>query len=111
MFLSHLVSDGRRTDKGSFTSLQTIPWMDVKVDYYAEPGSNWNFALEMQAACRNHQPLSTDFRKLIFTSMHRLAAVNLAKAACKRLGIAYSSSCKSFIHNAYMLERFICNWD
>ena len=27
----------------------------------------------------------------------------------KRLGIAYSiSSCKSFIHNAYMLERFIC---
>ena len=34
---------------------------------------------------------------------------NLAKAACKRLGIAYSiSSCKSFIHNAYMLERFIC---
>ena len=38
-----------------------------------------------------------------------LAAVNLTKAACKRLGIAYSiSSCKSFIHNAYMLERFIC---
>ena len=38
-----------------------------------------------------------------------LAAVNLAKAACKRLGITYSiSSCKSFIHNAYMLERFIC---
>ena len=31
------------------------------------------------------------------------------KAACKRLGITYSiSSCKSFIHNAYMLERFIC---
>ena len=41
---------------------------------------------------------------------HRcLAAINLAKAACKRLGITYSiSSCKSFIHNAYMLERFIC---
>ncbi|RHF83221.1 transposase, partial [Phocaeicola plebeius] len=33
----------------------------------------------------------------------------MAKAACKRLGITYSiSSCKSFIHNAYMLERFIC---
>ena len=31
------------------------------------------------------------------------------KEACKRLGITYSiSSCKSFIHNAYMLERFIC---
>ena len=38
-----------------------------------------------------------------------LAAINLAKAACKRIGITYSiSSCKSFIHNAYMLERFIC---
>ena len=36
-------------------------------------------------------------------------AINLAKVACKRLGITYSiSSCKSFIHNAYMLERFIC---
>ena len=34
---------------------------------------------------------------------------NLAKAACKRIGITYSiSSCKSFIHNAYMPERFIC---
>ncbi len=34
---------------------------------------------------------------------------NLAKAACKKMGIKYSiSSCKSVIHNAYMLERFIC---
>jgi hypothetical protein len=45
---------------------------------------------------------STDFRKLDFHFNASLAAVNLAKAACKRLGIAYSiSSCKSFIHNAY----------
>ncbi|MCI7359071.1 MAG: transposase, partial [Parabacteroides sp.] len=52
---------------------------------------------------------STDFRKLDFHFNASLAAVNLAKAACKRLGITYSiSSCKSFIHNAYMLERFIC---
>ena len=40
--------------------------------------------------------------------MRRLLLSILAKATCKRLGIAYSiSSCKSFIHNAYMLERFI----
>ena len=52
---------------------------------------------------------STDFRKLDFHFNASLAAINLAKAACKRLGIIYSiSSCKSFIHNAYMLERFIC---
>ena len=52
---------------------------------------------------------STDFRKLDFHFNASLAAINLVKAACKRLGIAYSiSSCKSFIHNAYMLERFIC---
>ena len=52
---------------------------------------------------------STDFRKLDFHFNASLAAINLAKVACKRLGITYSiSSCKSFIHNAYMLERFIC---
>ena len=51
---------------------------------------------------------STDFRKLDFHFNASLAAINLAKAACKRIGITYSiSSCKSFIHNAYMLERFI----
>jgi hypothetical protein len=34
---------------------------------------------------------------------------NLTKAACKDLGVPFSvSSCKSMIHNAYMLERFIC---
>ena len=37
------------------------------------------------------------------------ASINLAKAACKDLGVPFSvSSCKSMIHNAYMLERFIC---
>jgi hypothetical protein len=52
---------------------------------------------------------STDFRKLDFHFNASLAAINLAKAACKRMGINYSiSSCKSIIHNAYMLERFIC---
>ena len=37
------------------------------------------------------------------------SAINLAKVACKELGMPFSvSSCKSMIHNAYMLERFIC---
>jgi len=37
-----------------------------------------------------------------------LAAINLAKAACKRFGITFSIfTCKAAIHNAYMLERFI----
>ena len=35
---------------------------------------------------------STDFRKLDFHFNASLAAVNLAKAACKRLGITYSIS-------------------
>ena len=52
---------------------------------------------------------STDFRKLAFHFNASLTTINLAKAACKRMGIPYSiSSCKSMIHNAYMLERFIC---
>jgi len=52
---------------------------------------------------------STDFRKLAFHFNASLTAINLAKAACKRLKIPFSvSSCKSVIHNAYMLERFIC---
>ena len=52
---------------------------------------------------------STDLRKLAFHFNASLTAINLAKAACKRMGIPYSiASCKSMIHNAYMLERFIC---
>ncbi len=82
---------------------------DVVLDYYRT-----RFQLEFcfrdgkqHAGITNCQ--STDFRKLDFHFNASLAAVNLAKAACKRLGIAYSISyCKSFIHNAYMLERFIC---
>ena len=50
---------------------------------------------------------STDLRKLAFHFNASLTAINLAKAACKRIGIPYFiSSCKSMIHNAYMLERF-----
>ena len=67
------------------------------------PGTHVHF----HAGITNCQ--STDFRKLDFHFNASLAAINLAKAACKRIGITYSiSSCKSFIHNAYMLERFIC---
>ena len=52
---------------------------------------------------------STDLRKMAFHFNASLTAINLAKAACKRMGIPYSiASCKSMIHNAYMLERFIC---
>lgn len=52
---------------------------------------------------------STDFRKLAFHFNAALTAINLAKAACKKLKIGFSiSSCKSIIHNAYMLDRFIC---
>ena len=52
---------------------------------------------------------STGFRKLHFHFNASLTAINLAKAACKRLKIPFSiSSCKTMIHNAYMLERFIC---
>ena len=52
---------------------------------------------------------STDFRKLAFYFNASFAAINLTKAACKKMGIKYSiSSCKSVIHNAYLLERFNC---
>ena len=50
-----------------------------------------------------------DLRRLEFHFNASFASINLAKAACKDLGIPFSvSSCKSMIHNAYMLERFIC---
>ncbi len=52
---------------------------------------------------------SRDLRKLEFHFNASFTSVNLAKAACKELGMPFSiSSCKSMIHNAYMLERFIC---
>ena len=52
---------------------------------------------------------STDFRILAFHFNASLAATNLAKTSCKRMVMKYFiSSCKSVIHNAYILERFIC---
>ena len=107
-FLSRLVSDGREDRQVYFSTDDSMDGREV-LDYYRT-----RFQLEFcfrdgkqHAGITNCQ--STDFRKLDFHFNASLAAVNLAKAACKRLGIAYSiSSCKSFIHNAYMLERFIC---
>ena len=50
-----------------------------------------------------------DLRRLEFHFNASFASINLAKVACKGLNIPFSiSSCKSMIHNAYMLERFIC---
>ena len=52
---------------------------------------------------------STDLRKLEFHRNASFASINIAKATCKDLGIPFSiSSCKSIIHNTYMLNRFIC---
>ncbi len=51
---------------------------------------------------------SIDFRKLTFHFNTSHTTINLTKAACKRLRIPFSiSSCKSVVHKAYMLERFI----
>ncbi len=101
--------DGR-TDKWQLY-LSTDDYMDGPevLDYYRTM-----FQLEFcfrdvkqHAGITNCQ--STDFRKFDFQFNASLAAVNWAKAACKRLGLAYSiSSCKSCIHNAYLLERLIC---
>ena len=96
----------RRTDKWQlyFSTDDSMDGREV-LDYYRT-----RFQLEFcfrdgkqHAGIANCQ--GADFRKLDFHFNASLAAVNLAKAACKRLGITYSiSSCKSFIHNAYMLS-------
>ena len=97
-------------DKGKlyFSTDQSQSTLDV-LEYYRT-----RFQLEFcfrdskqYAGITNCQ--STDFRKLAFHFNASLTAINIAKAACKRMGIPYSiSSCKSMIHNSYMLERFIC---
>lgn len=102
--------DEGRTDKWQlyFSTDRTQSTIDV-LEYYRT-----RFQLEFvfrdskqYAGITNCQ--STDFRKLAFHFNASLTAINLAKAACKMMGIPYSiSSCKSMIHNAYMLERFIC---
>ena len=102
--------DAEKDDKWQlyFSTDQTLSTVDV-LEYYRT-----RFQLEFcfrdskqYAGITNCQ--STDFRKLAFHFNASLTAINLAKAACKRMEIPYSiSSCKSMIHNAYMLERFIC---
>ena len=90
-----------------FTNALTISPVMVAELYH----NRWQIELfrdsKQYAGITNCQ--STDFRKMAFHFNASLTAINLAKAACKRMGIPYSiSSCKSMIHNAYMLERFIC---
>ena len=68
------VSDGRENRQvATLFSLQTIPWMDARCWIITEPGSSWNFALEiassMQESPTVSQPTSGSW---IFTSMHRL---------------------------------------
>ena len=102
--------DEGRTDKWQlyFSTDWTLSPVDV-LDYYRT-----RFQLEFCFRdCKQYAGISncqsTDFRKMDFHFNASLTAINLAKAACKGMGISYSiSSCKSMIHNAYMLERFIC---
>ena len=90
-------------------------WYDGKVDFANLDLSNrTRFQLEFcfrdakQYACLNDCQL-TDLRKLEFHRNASFASINIAKVACKELGVPFSiSSCKSIIHNAYMLNRFIC---
>ncbi len=50
-----------------------------------------------------------DVAKLSFNFNASLTSVNLAKVLAKERGWLFSmSSCKTMIHNAYLLERFIC---
>lgn len=55
------------------------------------------------------QSQARDARKLSFNFNASLTSVNLAKVLAKERGIPFSmASCKTMIHNAYLLERFIC---
>ena len=55
------------------------------------------------------QSQARDVAKLSFNFNASLTSVNLAKALAKERGIPFSmASCKTMIHNTYLLERFIC---
>ena len=54
------------------------------------------------------QSQARDVAKLSFNFNASLTTVNLAKVLARKRGIPFSmASCKSMIHNAYLLERFI----
>jgi hypothetical protein len=55
------------------------------------------------------QSQARDVAKLSFNFNASLTSVNLAKVLAKERGIPFSmASCKTMVHNAYLLERFIC---
>ena len=55
------------------------------------------------------QSQARDVSKLSFNFNVSLATVNLAKVLAKERGIPFSmASCKTMLHNAFLLERFIC---
>ena len=57
---------------GSFSSLQTVRWMDAKSWIITEPDSNWSFALEMASNMPESPTASLQTSgSWIFTSTHR----------------------------------------
>ncbi|WP_352422200.1 transposase, partial [Proteiniphilum sp.] len=55
------------------------------------------------------QSQARDVAKLSFNFNASLTSVNLAKVVARERGVPFSmQSCKAMIHNAYLLERFIC---
>ncbi|HCS74413.1 MAG TPA: transposase, partial [Clostridiales bacterium] len=55
------------------------------------------------------QPQAMDVTELSFNFNASLTSVNLAKVLAKEKRIPFSmASRKEMIHNAYLLERFIC---
>lgn len=96
---------------GSNISLQMIQWMGVKFWIITEQGSNWNFVLETVSSMQESPTVSRQTPKkwsFISMSMHRYS-YQLGQSGMLKARNTFSiSSCKSVIHNAYMLERFIC---
>jgi len=75
----------------------------------------WNFKdgkkpkLDAKGFTGLMQSQARDVAKLSFNFNASLTSVNLAKVLAKERGIPFSmASCKTMIHNAYLLERFIC---
>lgn len=102
--------DEERTDKWQiyFSTDETMTTKDVINCYRTRFQLEFCFRDAKSYAGLNDCQ-ARDLRRLEFHFNASFASINLAKVACKDLGIPFSiSSCKSVIHNAYMLERFIC---
>ena len=102
------ISDNGKKHKLYFSTDINLPGKDVIETYRTRFQIEFNFRDAKQFTGFN-QCQTRNLSKLKFNFNVSLIAVNVAKLVAKEKGICFSmASLKIMMHNAFLLQRFIC---